>query len=136
MWDLGKVLDASFEEVVTAATARLNGRIEFAADGDRLRTTVASCLAALARSLGPEPRALGDQVLSIGRADSDPGRGYRRAQLLLEAISVEVVAQLHRHLSAGSCRTAVRRVRALLGPAQVGLAAVVADVPPTTVAVR
>lgn len=120
--ELMGVLQPSLEELVSAATGRLADRPEFRHESSVVAVDIRRCFAALRRADELSDSApLCEAILRVGRADTKPARGYRRAQLMLEAICAETVDQIHRSLPRDESRDATQRLRSLIGPAQVGL---------------
>lgn len=126
--DLSGLIERHGDELVAGAVGRLDGRAEFLYDSSLLKSEVRRCLTALSwADAAGDPEVLTAAALALGRSDAKPARGYRRAQLVLEAICAETVEQVHRNLPRSSGRTALDRLRAVLGPAQVGLVAIFRD---------
>jgi len=123
--DWAAILRTERGQIIQATVSRLVGRPAFQTEPEALCGLVERCVDALTRALDGASRALVDEALAIGRADADPGRGYRRAQSLLEGVCEVTVAVLRQTLGREPSRAATRRLRDLFGPAQLALTAVV-----------
>ncbi|MBI2298687.1 MAG: hypothetical protein HYU66_07005 [Armatimonadetes bacterium] len=122
--DLPGLVNEAGDELIAAVLRRLRGRGEFPCEPEVLPAWVADCVAALGREVGAADGELEMLLGEIARSDDDPGVGYRRAQLLLDALCAETVELVRQRLARPAARTVAGRVRALVGPAQVRLAAV------------
>lgn len=123
--ELAAVLHTHLEELVAGTTHRLERRPEFIADRMQLAGQVRRCLLALEQSLGTGDTAeLCAAALAVSRGGLEPAGGYRRAQLMLEAICQATADELHRRLPGPSSREALDGLRHALGPAQVSLVSV------------
>lgn len=125
------MLRAERGQLIRETVSRLAGRPAFLPEAEALAGLVERCVDALALALDGASRALVEEALAIARADPDPGRGYRRAQLLLEGVCEVTVAWLRQTLGREPSRAAARRLRDLFGPAQLALATVVRTGLPT-----
>ncbi len=122
--DLAAVLEGCADELVTRVTGRLGARPEFLSEQVSLTAAVQACVLALRRAdRAGDAGLLAAAALAFGQTDPKPARGYRRAQLLLEALCAELVELVRTGLPRGEWREAMGRLRSLIGPAQVGLAA-------------
>ena len=127
--DLALVLGAQREAMVADALQRLAGRPEFVGQSERLRAALTTVQEALTRAAEGDEPALAAALRAVAQRAGEPGLGYSQAQVLLSALCTEAVEALRRTLPATTCRAATVALRALLGPAMLGLAAVVHDAP-------
>ncbi|MCC7491095.1 MAG: hypothetical protein IT204_02030 [Fimbriimonadaceae bacterium] len=120
---LAQLLERSAPDLVADATRRLLARPEFAGERGQMVDAVTRQVAALtAAARAGSADDLSAAALSFARADQQQERGYRRAQLVLEALCAGVVELIRQVLPKAAWRDAQQRLRALVGPAQAGLA--------------
>ena len=122
--ELSALLSDRLEELVGRAVGQLRGKPEFSGEPQRLAHDVRGCLLALRRADGAvEPVDLFEKVLAATPAELAEARGYRRSQLVIEAIGAAVSDVSQACLPRDAARAAGNRLRELIGPAQVQLAA-------------
>jgi len=123
--ELSACLAGRVDELCERVMARLVSRPEFRVEPAQVRAEVQACLRGLLRADDQADAAvLARLALAMGRGDPQPAHGYRRVQRVLEAVCAETSDMLHQDLPAAASRLARVRMRALMGPAQIGLARV------------
>jgi len=122
--ELAIVLSNRLEELVGSAVGQLLGKPEFTGEPQRLSTEVRACLLALHRAdAATEPGLLLSAALAASQSEVADARAYRRSQLVIEAIGAAVAEVSHSCLPRDAARAAGVRLRELIGPAQMQLAA-------------
>ncbi len=131
--ELSTLLAGRVDELCERVMARLVSRPEFRVDPAQVRAEVHACLRGLLRADDQADAAvLARLALAMGRGDPHPAHGYRRVQRVLEAVCAETGELLHRDLPVDASRLARIRMRALMGPAQLGLARMFEPEPPVS----
>ena len=120
---IAQVLADQMDAIRVGVAARLSDRGEFAGNLPQLQADVALLAQALGATLSEDqPALLTEAALALGRDDGDPCRGYGRVQLLLDVLCSESVEALRRVITGPDGKEASARLRAMLGPAMLGLA--------------
>ncbi len=123
--ELSAWLTERVDELSDRVIARLVSRPEFRVEPAQVRAEVQACLRGLLRADAQSDAAvLARLALALGRGDPQPTHGYRRMQRILEAVCAETGELLRMHLPTDASRLVRSRMRALMGPAQLGLAQV------------
>lgn len=122
--DLSVILEAASETLVLATSERLNRwRPVYLGGAESVDDDVRRCVAAMHdAAVAGQSQRLVDEALAVARTDPSPGRGYRRAQLLLDALCTAAADVVRRRLPRAEAREALADLRSLVGPAQIGLA--------------
>ena len=121
--ELSALLTNRLDELCERVIARLVSRPEFRVSPAQVKAEVQACLRGLLRADDQADAAvLASLALAMGRDDPRPAHGYRRVQRVLEAVCAETGEMLHSDLPVDASRLARVRMRALMGPAQLGLA--------------
>jgi len=121
---IAQVMTTQAEAINANAVSRLAGRGEFAGDRRQLESSLARLTDALVEATRTDrPELLTEVALTLGRDDSDPFRGYGRVQLLLDVLCSESVEALRRAVTGPEGKEASARLRGMMGPAMLGLAA-------------
>lgn len=131
--ELSTYLGGRVDELCERVMARLVSWPEFRVEPAQVRAEVQACLRGLLRADDQaDATVLARLALAMGRGDPQPTHGYRRVQRVLEAVCAETSDLLHRDLPVDASRLARVRMRALMGPAQLGLARMFTPEPPVT----
>lgn len=118
-----RMLGARAAELTAAARSRLGARAEFAGRPEVFEAHLSALAEALVAALAAEQAGiLTARALELGRAQADPARSYGQLQLMLDVLCAEAAVLARRDLPAAQARTAARALRAVVGPAMVGLA--------------